>query len=130
MKMRILFFSLCILTGVLLGLALAAAVDPGPAVLVIDGNREGQKVPAFPHRAHQESARADGGCQDCHHATEPGEKPVRCTTCHQHPKEANPDNGAPGFIQAFHDKCLGCHRKQTDRPELKKCKTCHPKEKQ
>lgn len=130
MTIRILLFSSCILAGVLLGYAMAEAVDPGPAVLVIDGNREGQKVPRFDHRAHQARLQADGGCQGCHHTTGPGETPAGCITCHEHPKETNPDNGAPGFIQAFHGKCLGCHRQQDDCPALKKCQTCHPKEKQ
>ena len=31
------------------------------------------------------------------------------------------------FKKAFHGKCQGCHKKQKDKPALKKCTTCHPK---
>ncbi|MEJ2216634.1 MAG: cytochrome c3 family protein [Gemmatimonadota bacterium] len=36
---------------------------------------------------------------------------------------------APGFLQAMHGKCLGCHQQEAvkqNRPALRDCSTCHP----
>jgi Zn finger protein HypA/HybF involved in hydrogenase expression len=85
--------------------------------------------------AHNRHAEAGFSCKDCHHVyengknvldeskLEDGNQAIRCSACH-----------SPKFRidleQAFHDQCIGCHRKLLK--EKKKagprfCGHCHVK---
>lgn len=66
----------------------------------------------FSHRAHTDDYGTK--CIECHHTG----KNVKCSTCHtQH------DRGTIFNLKgAFHQQCLGCHRK-TSGP--KACGRCH-----
>lgn len=125
MKTRAAFFSLCIVAGVLIGLAFAATT--GPDVIKIDVNKAKKAVEAFPHKKHTQMPALKGKCNKCHHKTKKGEEPKKCGSCHTHVKNKDPKTKAIGFKKAFHKQCQDCHKKQKDKPELKKCKNCHPK---
>jgi len=84
----------------------------------------------FPHNRHVEAGLS---CKDCHHVykngknvldegtLEEGKEGIRCSACHGPKSRLN-------LEQAFHDECIGCHRK--DWKEKKKtgprfCGECH-----
>lgn len=111
----------------LIGLALAADTNRGPATITIDTNQKKKKVTGFPHHKHQELDPFKSQCNKCHHATQPGKQPAACGSCHKHRKKKDPETGASGFKKAFHKLCGACHLK--DKPTPKKCKVCHFKKK-
>ena len=113
----------------LIGLALAADTNRGPATITIDTNQKKQKVTGFPHHKHQDLDAFKGKCNNCHHATQPGDKPGKCGTCHKNAKKKDPDTGATGFKKSYHKLCGGCHMKGMTKPDPKKCRVCHPKKK-
>ena len=123
MKTKIL--ALAVLTLFAVGVAVAAAVNTGPATIKIDTNKSGKAVPAFPHQKHQGLPALKDKCTECHHTLKAGETPKACGTCHTKVSEADPATKAPGFKDAFHKKCQGCHKEVKDKPDLNKCKTCH-----
>jgi hypothetical protein len=72
-----------------------------------------RKAPiTFRHRAHTEDYGAK--CSECHHTG----KNVKCSSCHLRHDRGNIIN----LKGAFHQQCLGCHRK-TSGP--KGCGRCH-----
>ena len=116
-----------LMISVLLAAPARAEMDKGPEVMDVDVNKKGKKVPGYKHRKHQELPMIGEACETCHHTAKKGEQPVACGKCHTHPKDKDAKTGAIGFKKAFHDTCRGCHKKQGERPALRKCKTCHPK---
>lgn len=107
-----------------------------PDKIVLDNSKVagGRTRPAvtFPHNRHAEAGLS---CMDCHHiykdgknvleegALEEGKEGIRCSACHR-------SNSRLKLEQAFHDQCIGCHRK--DLKENKKtgphfCGGCHIK---
>ncbi len=105
-----------------------------PDKVVLDNSKAsgGRTRPAvtFPHNRHAE---AELSCKDCHHlykdgknvldesALEEGKEGIRCSACHR-------PNSRFNLEQAFHDQCIGCHRK--GQKENKKagprfCGGCH-----
>jgi len=120
MKRRRLVVALaCALVATPIGLAVAGG--KGPAVIKINSNKKGKAVANFKHHEHQKRT----ACKTCHHKD--AAKPKKCVTCHTQVKERDPKTGAPGFKDAFHGRCHGCHKKKKDKPELMKCETCHGK---
>jgi len=95
----------------------------------------------FPHDKHQKEFNI--ACNECHHIYENGKnvwnkdlKPAKCETCHTEPtvikeKSLSLDLQKKNLKLAFHNKCLGCHRKRkAENPELKSpttCTGCHKK---
>lgn len=86
----------------------------------------------FPHNRHAEAGLS---CKDCHHVykdgknvldegtLEAGKEGIRCSACHRQKSGLN-------LEQAFHNQCIGCHRKYWK--EKKKtgphfCGGCHVK---
>ncbi len=110
----------------------AKAADKGPTEIILQSTIDPATPPKpaqFPHGAHQ--ARLE--CQSCHHSMgedgkrlsyAEGQKIETCEACH------NTKAGMPDKINTFrgasHALCLECHRKN-NKPELKKCSTCHKK---
>jgi hypothetical protein len=107
-----------------------------PDNMVLDTSKvlggKGRPAVTLPHNRHIEVGLS---CKDCHHVyengknildenkLEEGNKGIRCSACH-----------GPKFRidleQAFHDQCIGCHRKL--QKEKKKtgprfCGECHVK---
>lgn len=126
MSKNVALLTWCLVGLFSIGLVVAAEPDKGPEKITIDTNKSGKRVPDFGHWAHMEME-AVGGCTTCHHTIEEGETPKACGACHKDPKDKDPETGAPGFKDAFHDNCTGCHKKQEDK-KLRRCTTCHPKE--
>ena len=88
-----------------------------PDKIVLDNSKAlgGKTRPAvtFPHNRHAEAGLS---CKDCHHiykdgknvldedTLEEGKEGIRCSACHRPDFRLN-------LEQAFHDQCIGCHRK-------------------
>ncbi len=92
-------------------------------------------VDAFRHDWHASPFGARLSCAECHTA---GERKTAanasdCNTCHKNLVPANAtikvdDYMAPGYVDALHESCIGCHENkmaQLERPELTQCTTCH-----
>lgn len=90
---------------------------------------------AFKHDWHSSPNGADLACDKCHaegvHRT--AESAVKCQECH---KDLYPEGVtievssymAPGYVDAMHGLCIGCHRAEdakSDTVKLGLCKTCH-----
>ena len=105
-----------------------------PDKIVLDNSKvlDGKTRPAvmLPHNRHVEAGLS---CKDCHHIyqdgknildeskLEEGNKDIRCFACHGR-------KSRPNLEQAFHNQCIGCHRKVLK--EKKKtgpqyCGECH-----
>lgn len=90
---------------------------------------------AFRHDWHASPTGGKLPCVQCHPAGQvraaAGAKP--CTSCH---KDLVPAGAtiqvkhyrAPGYVQAMHELCIGCHTqlaKQESKPDFARCATCH-----
>lgn len=94
---------------------------------------EGKTRPAvtFPHNRHIETGLS---CKDCHHLyengknvldegkLEEGNQKIRCSACHG-------QNSRLDREQAFHNQCIGCHRKykKGEKTGPRYCGGCHVK---
>jgi uncharacterized protein YlaI len=106
---------------------------------------------AFPHAVHFSYS-----CQECHHKWDTKSTIVNCTTsgCHDLDKAPKTDDGRPVkdpavsiryYKKAYHDMCIGCHKKikksnkeiEASKASLGEklsptgptgCNQCHPKE--
>jgi hypothetical protein len=106
-------------------LVLAAQVPEGTEVLTFE-HKLGNVT--FQHAMH---AGLEGvECQTCHHTSEAGETPEKCSACHL----SKPPEGeeAPKLFKAVHDQCWGCHQEKVDAgmdsgplKGAKNCKECH-----
>jgi DnaJ-class molecular chaperone len=124
MKLKAMFFVVCLVAGSLVGYALAAGADLGPATIKIDINGKGKATKAFPHKKHQEMPDLKDKCITCHHTTKKaGDKVEKCGACHTDPTKADAKTKAPGFKKAMHKNCQDCHKKK-DKAKAK-CKVCH-----
>ena len=113
------------------GLAPAGAEDEmcvplGTITLEPPEGVQGQKSAVeFPHGQHFAYA-----CQDCHHKWDKASAIVSCTTSGCHDLTAMPEKAQQGaaaepamryFKSAFHENCIGCHKKlkaQLDKAEV------------
>jgi hypothetical protein len=107
-----------------------------PDKIVLDNSKvlggKTRTAVSFPHNRHAEAGLS---CKDCHHiykdgknvldegALEEGKEGIRCSACHRPDSRLN-------LEQAFHDQCIGCHKKHPK--ENKKtgprfCGGCHAK---
>jgi len=71
----------------------------------------------------------DYSCRSCHHNARPGQTdPAACTECHKSYNEKQPEdseNKASSAMQAYHNKCIGCHKAVKKGPMH--CAECHTK---
>ncbi len=69
-------------------------------------------------------------CQSCHHNSPPAKKPPACASCHG--RKASPTNiFMPGLKAAYHQQCMGCHRRMgLPKPVAVACAQCHQKKNQ
>src|SRR4030042_5238224 len=107
-----------------------------PDRIVLDSSKvPGKKQrPAvtFPHNRHVE---IELPCKDCHHIyengknvldesrLEEGNQDIHCSACHS-PKSSR------NLKQAFHDQCMGCHKrvhKENKKTGPRYCGECHVK---
>ena len=101
-------------------------LNEAPKLIIIDtlSNKYGPVV--FDHRIHAQMAQMNGGCKTCHHHNPPG-KILACSACHK-PGEKNRDITKPTLKGAYHQLCIGCHRKwNTEWKTKSECYTCHRK---
>lgn len=112
----------------------APSLQAQPDQLLLDHTKDFSKKTrapvSFPHNRHVE---VTGSCKDCHHIYEQGRNvldegqleqggaAVQCSSCH-------PSKSRLSLERAFHDQCMGCHRKVGQ--EKKKggpryCGECH-----
>lgn len=131
------------LGGVVL-LNLSGAADV-PDVITLKSTlwEEHTKSPVtFTHEKH--SKEYDIACTECHHVYKDGKNvwqegdPVqKCQECHDEPtvvgeRRLSEEEQQRNLKLAFHENCLGCHRKlkmkdrQRDIPTT--CTDCHPRE--
>jgi len=92
------------------------------------------------HKKHSEEYKI--ACAECHHKFDGGKNvwkqgdPVqKCEACHTEPTiqgemKLPPDQQKLNLKLAFHNNCVGCHKKlKTDKPDSKvpvTCTGCHP----
>jgi len=94
----------------------------------------------FDHILHVHKTGGNAGCVQCH-ADEPARKTrdtaKSCQACHEEmvvegsripPPEQGLTGFAPGYMDAMHGLCIGCHEdvaKKGDKPHHARCDTCH-----
>jgi hypothetical protein len=94
--------------------AAAAIASQGPEEMILGLN--GKKPVIFPHAEHQ--GRME--CVTCHHDNDTGER--KCGVCHNDSLEIE---GLNSYKKIGHNLCKGCHKKQENRKQMTRCKTCH-----
>lgn len=95
----------------------AAEAPKQPVVIKAEGAK--MAPVAFPHGAHQKVA-----CATCHHKD--AQNPEACATCHT---LKGGQGGAPSAKDAFHTRCIGCHKESSAKGAKAptKCNDCHKK---
>nr|MEE4266492.1 cytochrome c3 family protein [Candidatus Krumholzibacteria bacterium] len=95
--------------------------DDGPAVVVIDDLANLYDPVVFSHELHATMSDMVGGCENCHHYSEPGGAIPPCRECHD--AEKGPvDLNKPSLKGAFHRQCMNCH---LDWSHSNACGFCH-----
>lgn len=144
-----------VVIGVVMGSALVVTgsesegdlcIPLGTIVLEAPDGVESQRSPVeFPHSQH-----FDISCKSCHHKWTGGAEFLSCSAsgCHdltEAPKKEDPEPAHRYYKNAFHDSCIGCHKKITaenKKLEMTKmplgqelprtgptgCNKCHPTE--
>lgn len=92
--------------------ALAGTSDDAPKAPITLTNKKGPVT--FKHDTHASKA-----CTTCHHKEKDGKANVKCSECHKAKEEA----GVPKAKDAFHNKCMACHKAEKKGPS--KCNECH-----
>ncbi len=70
-------------------------------------------------------------CQGCHHNSPPSKKPPSCGSCHSKQPFEVKNMIRPGLNGAYHQKCIGCHKKlDLEKPKTAGCTDCHKEKKQ
>ena len=105
------FVTLCFM--VVAGVSIAAA----PETVTIDKCQKRKPAVTFNHKKHADTLK---DCKICHHKYEGKGEPNPCFKCHACTK-----GETPSAKQAFHKRCIKCHRKEGKGP--KKCAECHKK---
>jgi len=75
----------------------------------------------FTHRLHSEMSDMSGGCEMCHHYTDP-EDIVGCESCHSEDRKREDLLDRPDLKGAYHRNCMNCHREWSGEVE---CVSCH-----
>lgn len=95
--------------------------DDGPRVVIIDQLADLYEPVPFSHELHASMSEMIGGCENCHHYSEPGGAIPACRTCHD--AEKGPvDLKKPSLKGAYHRQCMNCHM---DWNHEKACNFCH-----
>ncbi len=105
------FFATMILGAFLMSVAAHAAAPEG--TIEIDVIRKNQPTVPFRHKSHKTLA-----CRMCHHEDARGRE-QRCSGCH----EEKADGKVAGLKEAYHRKCIACHKKARRGPVV--CTRCH-----
>jgi hypothetical protein len=95
--------------------------DEGPEVVLIDQLANLYEPVVFAHRLHADMSNMTGGCENCHHYSEPGGVIPPCRECHEVNRSAV-DLNQPALKGAYHRQCMNCHR---DWSHENACAFCH-----
>ena len=111
--------TLAALIGILVLVAFTAAMYDAPETITLKGKKKGDVV-----LTHKKHADAIGKCTECHHEIDGKENPNKaCRSCHDENHKFKP-------MKAFHNNCLGCHKKlkkEGNTAAPTKCNGCHAK---
>ncbi len=79
----------------------------------------------FPHSAHVQKVKVN--CVVCHHKDKDMKEPQLCEKCHAASGEAK--GNVATAKDAFHGKCITCHKENADKggKAPTKCMECHKK---
>lgn len=95
--------------------------DDGPEIVIIDQLQDIYEPVPFAHELHATMSDMVGGCENCHHYSEPGGAIPPCSECHDEKK--GPVNlNKPSLKGAYHRQCLNCH---LDWSHQNGCSFCH-----
>ena len=97
------------------------AADEGPEVVVIGQLAELYEPVVFSHRLHAQMSAMSGGCQLCHHYSEPSGTVPPCGECHDATPTAM-NLRQPSLKGAYHRQCINCH---LDWSHENACGFCH-----
>lgn len=118
---RNIIIGICAAAILLLAAGLVIAKEEAPAKVDLSHYKGAKAVVKFEHKNHID---AKVECRACHHIKK-DKKDVKCSECHK--KDA--EDKTPGFKDAFHKACKGCHVKKLEKnKDLKvptKCNECH-----
>ncbi len=146
MKSSKVLVMLVVISAVFLMWGIAVKAGDAPDVITIKSSiyEHPRKSPVeFTHKKHAEDYKI--ACAECHHVYKDGKNvwkegdPVqKCEECHNDPttkglKKLPPEQQKKNLELAFHNNCVGCHKKlKKENKETKApttCKQCHPKKK-
>ncbi len=135
------------LAGVFLWVAFSSAVVESPDEVTIqnkDWPKEKYGPVKFEHNKHATEYKIQ--CTECHHVYKDGknvwkegDKVQKCSACHnvyllgKDLSQASAEEKKLSLYKAYHDNCLGCHKKikkEKGKEETKaptKCTACHAK---
>lgn len=98
-------------------------VDVGPDIILIDQLANLYEPVIFAHRLHADMSEMTGGCENCHHYSEPGGVVPPCRECHEVVHTADTvDLNTPALKGAYHRQCMNCH---VDWAGDNDCAFCH-----
>ena len=134
--MKMIGCRILVMTAATLLILTASPLRAQPDKIVLDNSKvlgkRSRPAVTFPHNRHAEAGLS---CKDCHHlykdgknvleegALEEGKEGIRCSACHR-------PNSRFNLEQAFHDQCIGCHRKalkENKKTGPRFCGGCHAK---
>ncbi|NQU68469.1 MAG: cytochrome c3 family protein [Candidatus Marinimicrobia bacterium] len=96
-------------------------VDEGPKIVIMDQLSDIYSSVVFQHELHAGMSEMSGGCDLCHHFSNPDELVPPCRECHKI-KDNYTNIAMPSLKAAYHRQCLNCHREWSHETE---CSTCH-----
>jgi len=95
--------------------------DDGPDIVIIDQLADLYGPIVFAHRLHAEMSDMNGGCENCHHYSDPTGTIPPCRECHDETKH-QVDLQKPALKGAYHRQCMNCH---LDWSHENACGFCH-----
>lgn len=95
--------------------------DDGPSIVIIDELANLYDPVPFAHELHATMSDMVGGCENCHHYSEPGGAIPPCSECHD-PKKGPLNLKKPSLKGAYHRQCMSCH---LDWSHENACSFCH-----
>ncbi|RLA93484.1 MAG: hypothetical protein DRG83_20930 [Deltaproteobacteria bacterium] len=128
------------------GKAAAASTQAPPATIELYSplwKTHKKSAVMFFHEKHAKEYKVS--CTECHHVYKDGKnvwkegmEVKKCEACHNEPtvkgeKKLSPELQKKNLKLAFHNNCIGCHKKlKKENPKTKApttCSKCHPKKK-
>lgn len=96
-------------------------LDEGPEIVIMDQLAELYEPVFFTHKLHAVMSDMSGGCELCHHYSEPDKPVPPCRECHD-PSGESISMQKPSLKASYHRQCLNCHREWSHETD---CTICH-----